>query len=192
MLYPYISQFNWIDIVLIICFIRMGYVGLKRGFGVELFKFTNLLFCAFIAFHFYYTLAELLNTKLPVLPIEAAAITCYIVLLFLITILFRILREGFFIVLKSETISSASKFLGLFVGFIRGSFIGGFIIFGLLISTVHYFELSARTSFLGPKIVKIPIKIYEGIFYSSVSKLFPDQAFNQEITKVLEENPKEE
>ena len=170
----------------------MGYVGLKRGFGIELFKFINLLFCSFVAFHFYYSLAELINTKLPLLPIDAAAITSYVVLLFLITILFRILREGFFVVIKSETISSISKFLGLLSGFIRGVLISGFILYGLLISSAHYFQLSARTSFLGSKIVKLPIKIYEGIFYSSAAKLFPDQAFNQEITKVLEENPKEE
>lgn len=189
MLYPYVSQFNWIDILIIICSLRMCYVGLKRGFGIELFKVINLLFCIFISLHFYLALAEFLNNKLSVLPLDAAATFSYALLLFIITMLLRILREGFFVLVKSETLNSISKLLGLLLGFIRGVLISGLIIFGLLISTVHYFDLSARTSFFGPKTVKLPIKIYESIFYGAVAKIFPEQGFNQEVVKVIEAEP---
>lgn len=185
MLYPYVSQFNWIDILIIVCALRMCYIGLKRGLGIELFKVTNLIFCSFLALHFYYALGEFIHRKIPALPVEPAIIFSYILVLFIITILFRILREGVLVFIKSDAISNASKYAGLCLGFTRGIIISALIIFGLLISTVHYFELSARTSFFGSKIVKIPVKIYEGLFLGITSKLFSGQNFNQEPIKVL-------
>lgn len=186
MLYPYVSQFNWIDILIIICCLRMCYIGLKRGFGIELFKVINLIFCTFFALHFYLILGEFINNKISALPLEAASIFSYILLIFIITILFRILREGFFILVKSETTNTISKSLGLFIGFIRGLLISGLILFGLLISTMHYLEMSSSVSFFGPRLLKIPVQIYENLFYGVVSKIFPEQGFNQEIKNVIE------
>ena len=156
------------------------------GFGIELFKVINLIFCTFIALHFYLVLGEFLNSKITAFRLEAAAIFSYVLLIFIITMLFRILREGFFILVKSETANTISKSLGLILGFTRGLLISGLILFGLLISTIHYLEMSSRSSFFGPKILKMPAKIYENLFYGVVSKIFPDQSLNQEIKNVLE------
>lgn len=186
MLYPYISEFNWIDIVIIVSTLRMCYIGLRKGFGIELFKLINVFFCAFVSLHFYFSFSELLHNKIPALPLEAAAIFNYVLLISIITIIFRILRDGFLVLIRIESISPISKYVGLTVGFIRGLFISGLIIFGLLISTIHYFELSARTSFFGPKIVRLPLKTYEVLFYGIAAKIFPDQTFNQETVKTLE------
>lgn len=187
MLYPYVSQFNWIDILIIICSLRMCYIGLKRGMGIELFKLLNLVFCSFVVFHYYFALGEFIHNKIPALPVEPAIIFSYIVLITIITILFRILREGVFVFVKTETIGSFSKYLGLFLGFIRGILISALIIFGLMVSTIHYFELSARTSFFGSKIVKLPVNIYVGILSGATSRIFPEQALNQDVIKVLEQ-----
>jgi len=190
MLYPYISQFNWIDIIIIICIVRMCYVGLKTGVGVEIFKTLGLLFCAFIALHFYIIIGSFLNSKMPPLPVEPASIFCYVVLVTIVTLLFRILREGFFAIVKSETISLLSKWLGLFLGFLRGILVSGFMLYGLLISTNHYCDLSVRTSYFGLKAAAVPIKIYEGVYNGAISKIFPDQPFNSEPIRVLESTPK--
>lgn len=186
MLYPYVSQFNWVDILIIICTLRMCYIGLKRGLGIELFKLLNLVFCSFVVLHYYYTFGEFINKKIPALPIEPAIIFSYIVLITIITVLFRILREGFFVFVKTESIGNLSKYSGLLLGFVRGIIISAFIIFGFLISTVHYVDLSGRTSYFGSKIVKLPVKMYEGIFYGITSKIISNQGFNQEAVKTLE------
>ena len=186
MLYPYVSQFNWIDILIIICCLRMCYIGLKKGMGIELFKLLNLAFCSFVVFHYYSALGEFLHNKLPALPVEPAIIFSYIVLITIITLLFRILREGFFVFVKTEIVGNFSKYLGLILGFIRGILISALIIFGLMISTIHYFDLSARTSFFGSKIVKLPINIYVGTLSGATSRVFPEQALNQDVINVLE------
>lgn len=189
MLYSYISQFNWVDILLIALLLRFCYISLKKGLGVEIFKTVNLFFCAFAAFHFYSALAEFLNTKIPALPLEPAEIFSYVFLIFIITIIFRIFREAIFVFAKTESISTISKYTGLLLGCLRGVVIGGFIIFGLFISTIHYLELSAKTSCFGPKAVKIPIKIYEIIFKGAVANIFPDQTFNQKTITIIETKP---
>ncbi|MDD5617485.1 MAG: CvpA family protein [Candidatus Omnitrophica bacterium] len=187
MFYPYISQFNWVDILIIILVIRMCYIGLRKGLGIEAFKLLNLLICAFVAFHFYSALGEFINSKIPALPLEATFIFTYIILIFVITIIFRIIRDGFFMMLRAEDDSAAGRYLGLIVGFARGALISGFVIFALLISTVRYLDLSARTSFLGLKAAKVATKTYEFTFFGVVSKIFPDQGFNQEVTRLTQE-----
>ncbi|MDD5292117.1 MAG: CvpA family protein [Candidatus Omnitrophica bacterium] len=187
MFYQYISQFNWVDILVIILTIRMCYIGLKRGLGIEVFKFISLCFCSFVAFHFFYSLGEFINSKIPILPLESTLIFTYLVLIFIITIIFTIIRDGFLMVIRTEGDSPTSKYLGITLGFIRGLLISGFVIFALLISNIRYFELSCRSSFLGPKIVNMTTKTYEFAFYGIVSKIFPDQNFNQEVTKATQE-----
>jgi uncharacterized membrane protein required for colicin V production len=164
----------------------MCYVGLKRGLGIELFKLVNLVFCSFVVLHYYSALGTFIQSKMPVLPIEPAIIFSYVLLILIITLLFRIFREGFFVFIKTEAIGNLSKYSGLLLGFVRGIIISAFIIFGLLISTVHYFELSARTSFFGSKIVVLPVKIYENIYQGFTSKIFRNQVFNQDVIKILE------
>jgi len=186
MFYPYISQFNWVDILIIILTIRMCYIGLKRGLGVEVFKFINLCFCSFVAFHFFYSLGEFINNKIPVLPLESTLIFTYLVLILIITVIFIIIRDGFLMVIRTEGDSPASKYLGLILGFIRGLLISGFVIFALLISHIRYLELSCRASFLGPRVVVMTTRTYEFVFYGIVSKIFPDQNFNQEVTKAIQ------
>ncbi len=168
----------------------MCYIGLKKGPWIELFKIASLLICCFVIFHFYFALAEFIHGKITALPLESAVIFSYLVLIFVITMIFRILREGVFVFVKVENFNTFSKYLGLFLGLFRSIIISAFIIFGLLISTLQYLELSARTSYFGSKAVKLPVKIYEGIFYGVVSGMFSDQTFNQEVIKVIEKEIK--
>ena len=186
MLYPIVSKFNWIDILIIICILRLSYIGLKRGLAIEAFKFVNLIFCSFAALHFYTILARLINSKLTALPIEAAKILSYSLLCFIITIIFRIIREGFFAMMTVESITSVSKICGFILGAVRGVIISGLIIFGLCISTIHYVELSAKSSYLGSKFVHVPAKIYEATFWGFVQKVSSEQVFNSDVPKALE------
>jgi hypothetical protein len=165
----------------------MSYIGLKRGLGIEVFKLINLLFCAFVAFHFYLSLGEFINSKIPALPLESTFIFTYVVLIFVITIIFKVIRDGFFMLFKTEGDESMGRYLGLVIGLARGVAISGFVIFGLLISTIRYCDLSARSSFFGPKVVGVATKTYEFAFYGIVSKIFPEQGFNQEVTKTIQE-----
>jgi len=163
----------------------MCYIGLKWGIGIEIFKLLNLLVCSFVALHFYSILGAFINSKITALPIEPAKIFSYCILCIVITLIFRILREGFFAMMRVESITTANKISGFVLGTVRGIMISGLIVFGLCISTIHYLELSAKTSYLGSKIVHIPTKIYEGTFWGLIHKLSSDQEFNSDIPKAI-------
>mgnify|MGYP001607426574 CR=1 FL=1 len=190
MFYPFISQFNWFDILIIAVIFRIAYLGIKRGFGIEVFKTINIFFCSFVALHFYITLGEFIHSKITPFPAESASIFSYIVLIFVITMIFRILREGFFVFFKSETVGIFSKISGLFFGIFRGVVISGLIMYVFLISSNHYLELSARTSVIGPKIMRLPVKIYESILNGVAVKISSSQGFNQKVIEVLEKKIK--
>ena len=190
MFYPYISEFNWVDLIAISVLLRMCYIGLKRGFGVEVFKTLNVLFCSFVVLHFYYAFGELFHSIIKPFPVDSASVFSYILLLCIITLIFRFLRDGFFIFFKSETIGKPSKIAGCITGVLRGIIINGLIAYGLLISNNHYLDLSTRTSVLDSKFVKVPIKIYESSLQEIAVRIFPDQAVNNKITEVLERKPK--
>jgi len=186
MFHTIISKLNWIDILLLICILRMGYVGLKRGLFIEIFKILNVLVCCFVTFHFYSSVGQLINSKLPPLPLDAAKIFSYTALCIIITLIFSIIREAIVVILRIETPTNIIKFLGAVLGVLRGVIISGLIIFGLYISTIHYLEMSARVSFLGQKVVMVPTKIYESIFRGFIYNLSQQQAFNNDVSKALQ------
>lgn len=189
MFYPYISEFNWFDIVIIIVILRMCYIGIKKGVITELFKLTNVVLCSFVALHFYFLLGEFLHAKIPAFPTEAAATFSFVVLVFLITVIFRVLREATSIFFKSDSLSAASKWIGAMLGFCRSLIICGLIAYWMLIAHNHYLEMSARSSITGSKLVKIPVRIYEVAFHGIVAKLLPQENLNQEVVKVIEKRP---
>lgn len=185
MIYPYISECNWVDIVAVVIILRMCYVGIKQGFGVEVFKMINLCFCSFIALHFYYSLGEFLHSVLPPLPTEPAATFSFLLLLIVITLIFRVLRDTFFVFFKKGEANKTSILLGGAIGALRGIGIAGLIAFGLVISQNHYLELSSRTSVLGGRFIKVPVKIYEFVFNKILSNVSADQSFNEKVIEAF-------
>lgn len=185
MLYSYVSEFNWVDIIVIILLLRMCYVGVRLGLGIEVFKIINVFFCSFIALHFYYACGELLHSLLPPLPVDPAATFSFILLLLIISLMFRVLRDAFFVFFKRGEAGKTSTLFGGMLGLTRGAAISGLFAFTLLISHNHYLELSARTSLLGSQLAKIPIKIYEITFHGVIVKILPDQDFNTKIVDVF-------
>lgn len=189
MLYPYISEFNWLDLIAIAVILRMCYIGIKRGFVVEAFKAFNIVICSFVALHFYYGFGELLHSIIKPFPVDSASIFCYVFLLCLITLIFRVLREGFFIFFKSEAIGTLSKIGGSIIGVLRGVVICGLISYGLMISNNYYFDLSTRTSILNSRFVKTPVKIYESLLRGIAFRVLPEENMNSEVKKTLEKKP---
>ena len=87
--------------------------------------------------------------------------------------------------MKIESITTVSKISGFILGAVRGIIISGLIVFGLCISTVHYLELSAKSSYLGTKLVHVPAKIYEGTFWGFIHKITSDQEFNSDVPNAI-------
>ena len=187
MLTKYVAGINWVDFFVISLIARMCYIGIKTGVGIELFKLFGLCLTTFIAFQIYTTpLSDLLNTRIPVLPLDAGDVFVFAVLVTVITLIVRIVRESFFLLVKIETHNKLDKWGGLALGLLRGFWISSIVLFVMTISTIQYLETSVKTSLFGHKIINLAPQIYKGSYLGLTSKFFPRTTLNEEVFKAVE------
>ncbi|MFA5038934.1 MAG: CvpA family protein [Candidatus Omnitrophota bacterium] len=186
MLTKYFVGINWVDFLIIGLVLRTCYIGIKTGTGVELFKIFSLWIVTVTALHVYTTpLSDMLNQKLPALPLDAGDVFVFAALTAVITILVRIVRESFFLLLKVEAKNTLDKWAGLGIGFIRGLWMASIALFIMTISTVQYLEVSAKSSLFGHKLISMAPAVYKASYEGLISKFVPGH-LNPEPFKALE------
>ncbi len=187
MLTKYLVGLNWVDFLIIGIILRMCFIGIQTGTGIELFKLLNLWFVTVIAFHIYTTpLSDYLNEKIPALPLDAGDVFVFCCLATVITLLFRIIRESFFLLIKIEAKNILDKWAGLFIGCLRGFWVASIALYILTISTVSYLEVSAKSSLFGHKVLRMAPSIYKGSVNGFVSKILPYGTPNEEVDRALD------
>lgn len=187
MLTKYIVGLNWADLLIIGILIRMAFIGLKTGFAIELFKLISLWFATIITFQLYTTpLADLLNEKVPALPLDAADVFTYIVIMTLVTLAFRIIRESFFLLIKIEAANTFDKIAGIILGSLRGLWVASIALFIMCISTIQYLETSAKSALFGHKVIALAPNIYRGCYNGLTRHLFSKTKLNEEVFKILD------
>lgn len=187
MLSKYLIGLNWADFLIIGIILRMCFIGLRTGIAIELCKVLSLWFATVITFHLYTTpLSDMLNAKLPALPLLASDVFVFAVLVTLITILGRIIRESFFLLIKIETHNTLDRWCGLLSGCLRGFWISSFLLFVMTISTIQYLETSAKSSLFGHKLLYWAPTIYKGSYEGLISKFFPASKLNEEVFRAIE------
>jgi uncharacterized membrane protein required for colicin V production len=174
MLTKYFIGFNWVDFLMIVLIVRMCYIGIKTGVGIELFKLFSLWLVTVTAFHVYTTpLSDLLNEKLPALPLDAGDVFVFVALTVAVTLLIRIVRESFFMLVKIEAKSALDKWAGMAIGFLRGLWICSIGLFIMTISTIEYLEVSAKSSLFGHKLIAMAPTIYKASYEGVIGKFIP-------------------
>ena len=187
MLAKYLIGLNWVDFVIIGIIARMCYIGIKTGIGIELFKLFGLWLATVIAYQLYTTpLSDFLNTRLPALPLDAGDVFVFCVVVAVITVLLRIIRESFFLLVKIESQDLFNKWGGLFLGALRGFWISSIVLYVMTISTVEYLETSAKSSLFGHKAIYFAPSVYEGSHKILISKFFSHLEVNTEVQRALE------
>lgn len=186
MLTRYFVGINWVDFLIIGLILRACYIGIKTGIGIELFKLFSLWLVTAIAFHIYTTpLSDMLNEKLPALPLDAGDCFVFVALVVIITLIIRIVRESFFLLIKIEAKNVLDKWMGLAIGLLRGLWMASIMLFIMVISTVQYLEISAKSSLFGHKLVYFAPTIYKASYEGLVSR-FTSGNINPEPFKALE------
>jgi uncharacterized membrane protein required for colicin V production len=187
MLSKYLIGLNWIDFLIIGAIARACFIGIKTGTGIELFKLLSLWFVTVVSFHIYTTpLSDYLNTKLPALPLDAGDVFVFCCLVTVITLLFRIIRESFFLLVKIEANNILDKWAGLAIGCLRGFWIASIGLFIFTISTVPYLEISAKSSLIGHNILVMAPNIYKAGAEGFINKIIPSYGPpNEEVFKAV-------
>jgi uncharacterized membrane protein required for colicin V production len=77
-------QINWVDLLVFIVFLRVSFISVRQGLGMEFFKFLGTFFGLYFCLHYFFLLAKYLNgwsgsEKLPGPVFELLA---YVILFF--------------------------------------------------------------------------------------------------------------
>lgn len=173
-----IQSFNWVDIVILIVFVRICYVGSETGFTTELFKLLGLCFGIFISLHYFSRAGIYLNKSMN-LDVPMASFLSFLILLVLGVIIFVLIRGFFSNLFKVETVTLLNKWGGLAVGIIRAFLVVSLVSLCLRISTIIYVEQSQKQSYLGNRTLMIAPNFYKAIFNNFIGKIFPNEELNE-------------
>lgn len=180
-----LSKLNWVDVLVIIVFLRSIYIGLKRGLIVEFFKLLGVIVAIVVSFHYYSHIADFLNAKSP-LPLDLADFVSLLFLSALIIVLFKFIRDGFNVLVKAEVKSFFDKFAGFILSLLRAFSLSSLTLIILFSTNLDYLKSSVNDSSSKNYLMNIAPRIYSSCFESFLVKFFPKEELNTTIFDALE------
>lgn len=181
-----ITSFNWIDILMAVILIRALFVGAKRGIVIEGFKLTGTLLAVFITLHYYSGMSKYLQDKIH-LPAGAADLFSFCVIWGLISLIFKLVRDGFTMLFSIEATHSAlDKWGGVIFAAFRGILVCSLTILCMRASAMEYLSRNLEKSLTASKLVGISPGFYESCYNNLVSKLFPTEELNKSVFKLAD------
>jgi len=192
MLFDIFKRLNWVDLVVIIAFVRICYVAFKTGFTIELFKLLGIIFAIYISMHYFTAFSDILvrrGATTEKVPLEFTDFISFLLLVIAAYLVFMFLRSVFYRFIKMEAAPNLQKWGGFVLGIFRAFFTIGLIIFMLVISSFTYTKDSVISSYTGRSSFKTAPATYSWIWYNLVSKFMNNEKFNKTILEIKEEFP---
>jgi uncharacterized membrane protein required for colicin V production len=180
-----VRQFNWVDILVVIVVIRILYIAFRQGLVVELFKLLGAFFAVFISLHYYSRLSDKVIEATNI-PAEETDLVILVLLIGLILIVFKFVREGFLVTFKIETKSIIDKWVGVFFGIARAALVSSLFLVALFFSQNEYMQNSIKRSYLGLKDLIISPQVYLSCFEGVYKKFSPEDKLNTALFETLE------
>ena len=170
-----LHKINWVDILLLVCFIRVCLVAAKNGLPTEFFKLLGTVIATYISFHYFKSVAAFLekavslNTKdalvatsVDLFSFLALAICSYLVIVILRTVFVRLIQM--------EAHPGFDKWGALVLGALRGILFCSLFISILLFMNVNYFKESVNNSLSGKRIFRVAPGTHNFIWNHLLSK----------------------
>jgi membrane protein required for colicin V production len=154
------SRVNWVDLLVLILLIRSCYVGSSRGFGQELFGTIGVLTELMVPIFFYGVIRDIVFLP-SVLPSLFVRVLIFLVVVFSILFVFRIIGMIFQKLMSVEFHSHLDKLGGALFGLVRASLWINIILLVLLMLPSDYLTKSiTRGSLSGNYFLNIGPVIY--------------------------------
>lgn len=187
MLKDIVIQTNWVDIFILVIFIRICYMAVANGFPVECFKLLGTLSAIYISLHYYTLFTDFIRQRAQSaekIPLEFLDFVFFIVLVLLGYSIFVAIRILFVNLIKMEAVPKLNKAGGFILGFGRAFLFSGLIMYMLTISTIRYFKDSVVDSYFGSRFFKIGPATYSWVWNKLTSKFMTAEKFNKTIQEI--------
>ncbi len=173
-----LTSLNWLDLLMILVIIGIIYLGAVSGFVVELFKIFGICFATVVSLHFYVRAAEFLNGFIA-LPSQLGEIASFIIIAVVIILLFRLVGQGWLLILKVEAKAGFSQWGGGCVAFLSSLLICGLLFFGMLLIENETLNKFVKQSVTGHYLFDLSPNVYKTSYEKLIVPFFPDEALNQ-------------
>lgn len=149
------------DLLVVIFLVRGVYIGLDRGFSVELFKILAAITTCVVTLFYYSTLGEWLTSH-SFLSLPVANVISFLGIFCSLLILFRIVRLFLFKILRLELFYGLERWGGFILGLSRSVVFASLFLFVLTLFPAQYIKESVELNSLsGPYLTKMPSKVLD-------------------------------
>lgn len=183
-----LTSLNWLDLVMIIVVASAIFRGAVQGFVVELFKILGVFVSTVFSLHFYVRAADYLKNSLAV-PSKLGEIFSFVIISIFIILLFRLVGQGWLLILKVDAKAGFSPWGGGLLALISSLMICGLLFFGMLLIGNQTIAKFAKNSFSGHYLLDLSPKVYTATYDGLIVPFFPDEVFNQKVPETIEKEP---
>lgn len=183
-----LKQFNWVDILIILIFLRICLVALRTGFPAEACKLLGVIVALYLSLHYFAHLSDWFMKRIPQgeerIPLAFLDFVSFLALASVGYVLVFLIRVLFDRYIKMEAAAAFNKWGGFALGTFRAALLVSLVSFGFFVSTISYLSKSVRGSFFGAQSVSFAASTYSWIWDSVTSKFMAGEKFNAAVVEV--------
>jgi uncharacterized membrane protein required for colicin V production len=180
-----LKSINWIDVALVVLFVRMIFVGIKNGFISEFFKCLGVVVAVFVSLHYYSVLAVWVAQKTKI-TWDLWDFIMFAGLWFAIAIFFKYVRETILILFNIEAKHQGfDKYASGIVAVGRGILVCSLTIFLLLLTHKDYLMKMTLHSYSYKIAGHAAVNTYGYLYNNLIDKLCPGEHYNTAVAEVL-------
>mgnify|MGYP001590101708 FL=1 len=185
MLTQFFRSINWVDVALLVLFVRTVFISVTTGFVAEVFKFLGLGTAIFVGSHYYAFAAEFLAKKTS-LPLAGLRFLVFTVLVCAVILVFKFARDGILLLFKVETNHQGFDQYGAGVlGAVRGWLLCSTVLFAVFLVPHPLVHRQAFSSWGHKVVARAAPDTYSFLFHQVIGKLFESQKFNADVFTVV-------
>ena len=180
-----LGSINWIDVAMLILLVRVIFIGAKSGFVTEFFKLSGVLSAVFIGLHYYLLLSAFVSKKTN-WPLEALEWVFFVLLVCLMVLVVKFLRDSFLVLFKFETTHAGFNQWGAGVlSIARALLLASLIMYGILLTRVESLQRQVLTCVSHKLALKAASNTYSFLYHNFVGKIFIQEKFNEDVFNVI-------
>ncbi len=183
-----LTQLNFLDLIVLVIFLRVCYIGSRMGFSVEIFKLSGVLTATYVSMHYYTRLSDLVQKRFMSgsMPVEFIDFLFFLLLIVAVYFFFVFLRSLLFRFIQLNTIPKINQLAGFILAIARSFLITGLLAYSLAICSVSYVTGWTRHSYIVRQATGISPSTYAWIWNNIVSKFSAHGKYNSTVDEATD------
>lgn len=178
----FLQHLNWLDLLTGGLFGRAVYIGIKRGFVIEIFKVIGTIAALYITLHYCTAFSKFLHEQFRI-QTAFTDIFSFGFLWGFIILVAKLVRDTLLMLVHIEPQGPLNKWGGLILGVVRGLLLASLTLVYFEFTNIDSLKKYVHSSVLGKRLVRMAPDMYEGCYEGLIVKFFPKEELNKSILK---------